>query len=113
MSLDEYLGVEQKTIESLAHYRDFILDIIKVCPQVRDTNLLYRLREAFPEFNYKRATFYRYVKRLREETGYVQKEFHRRRGIRNTPEPGFEGKWTLGNSRCPICMAESRGFTSL
>lgn len=101
MPLDDYLGIERKTIEGLAHYRDFILDIIKVCPQVRDTNLLYRLREAFPDFNYKRATFYRYVKRLREETGFVQKEFHRRRGIRNTPEPGFEGQVDFGQYKMP------------
>lgn len=73
MPLDDYLGIERKTIEGLAHYRDFILDIIKVCPQVRDTNLLYRLREAFPNFNYKRATFYRYVKRLEKKQALFKK----------------------------------------
>ena len=72
MTDEEYESIGHKTISGLEHYRDYILDIIKVCPQVRETNLLYRLREAFPEFNYKRATFYRYVKLLREQTGYVQ-----------------------------------------
>ena len=91
MTDEEYESIGRKTLSGLEHYRDYILDIIKVCPQVRETNLLYRLREAFPEFNYKRATFYRYVKLLREQTGYVQHEVARRREIRSTPEPGYEG----------------------
>ena len=96
MTDDEYESIGRKTLSGLEHYRDYILDIIKVCPQVRETNLLYRLREAFPEFNYKRATFYRYVKLLREQTGYVQHEVSRRRGIRSTPEPGYEGQVDFG-----------------
>lgn len=91
MTDEEYKSVGRKTISGLDHYRDYILDIIKVCSQVRETNLLYRLREVFPKFNYKRATFYRYAKLIREQTGYVQHEVSRRRGIRSTPEPGYEG----------------------
>ena len=96
MTDDEYESIGRKALSGLEHYRDYILDIIKVCPQVRETNLLYQLREAFPEFNYKRATFYRYVKLLREQTGYVQHEVARRRGIRSTPEPGYEGQVDFG-----------------
>lgn len=43
----EFDGLGFRAREGLSRYRDYILDILKVCPQVRDTNLLYRLREAF------------------------------------------------------------------
>ncbi|MFI3165527.1 MAG: DDE-type integrase/transposase/recombinase [Bacillota bacterium] len=83
------------------------MDILKVCPQVRDTNLLYRLREAFPDFNYKRTTFFRYMKDLREESGYVVKDFSRRRGIHETPSPGFEAQVDFGQ----VKMQDMCGIT--
>ncbi|MFI3165538.1 MAG: DDE-type integrase/transposase/recombinase [Bacillota bacterium] len=103
----EFDGLGFRARDGLSRYRDYILDILKVCPQVRDTNLLYRLREAFPDFNYKRTTFFRYMKDLREESGYVVKDFSRRRGIRETPSPGFEAQVDFGQ----VKMQDMYGIT--
>ena len=48
------------------NYRQYILEHLKICPQMRDTNIYIKLVEAFPDLQVKRATFYRYIKALRE-----------------------------------------------
>ena len=52
------------------NYRQYILEHLKICPQMRDTNIYLKLVEAFPDLQVKRATFYRYMKALREQHGY-------------------------------------------
>lgn len=52
-------------------YRGYIHDIIKFYPQIKDSVIWYRLGEEFPNHDLKRATFYRYMKRIREECGFV------------------------------------------
>ena len=42
--------LKKDDIPYLDNYREFILSILRVCPQTRETNILYRLREEFPDF---------------------------------------------------------------
>lgn len=58
----------------LDSYREYVLSIIKVTPQINDTTILYRCIEEFEDFNVPRMTFLRFVKRVREEIGFVKKE---------------------------------------
>lgn len=46
----------------LDSYREFILSILRVYPQTRETNILYRLKEEFPDFECRKTTFYKYMK---------------------------------------------------
>lgn len=41
----------------LDNYREFILSILRVCPQTRETNILYRLREEFRTSSAERPPF--------------------------------------------------------
>jgi hypothetical protein len=34
---------------------------------------MYRIKDQFPDFSCKKTTFFRYVKDLREQTGYVRR----------------------------------------
>jgi transposase len=68
----EFFKLEQGKMDYLENYRSYILDILKVTPQIRGANMLYKLREAFPDFASSTPTFYRYLKKLREEVGLAQ-----------------------------------------
>ena len=69
--LDEagFNALKRDDIPYMDQYREFILSFLRVCPQTRETNILYRLREEFPDFNCNKRTFYRYMHILREQTG--------------------------------------------
>ena len=68
----DFFKIEQGKIHYLENYRSFITDILKVTPQIRGANMLYKLKEAFPDFASSTPTFYRYLKKLREEVGLTQ-----------------------------------------
>lgn len=51
------------------NYHQYILEQLKLCSQIRDTNIYLRLMEAFHDLQVKRATFYRYMKAFREQNG--------------------------------------------
>ena len=71
-SEDAFQKAEKQKIYHLEDYRAFILDIIKLTPQTRCANILFRLQETFEDFEVSKTTFYRYVKQLREESGLAQ-----------------------------------------
>ena len=48
--------LKKDDIPYLDNYREFILSILRVCPQTRETNILYRLREEFPDFECRKST---------------------------------------------------------
>jgi len=73
---EEFLESQRNVIynreSQLDNYKGFILDILRICPQIKQTNILYRLTEEFPDFKVNRSTFYRYVRKLREQNGLEQ-----------------------------------------
>lgn len=98
--LDEagFDSLKRDDIPYMDQYREFILSILRVCPQTRETNILYRLKEEFPEFECNRKTFYKYMKKLREQTGYVQFE-GRVTSVREESPPGYEAQVDFGQYR--------------
>lgn len=56
--------LKKDDIPYLDNYREFILSILRVCPQTRETNILYRLREEFLDFECRKTTFYKYMRKL-------------------------------------------------
>ncbi len=79
----------------LDQYRAFILNILKICPQTQATNIMYRIKDQFPDFNCKKTTFFQYVKDLREQTGYVKPE-NRQTAFREETPPGYEAQVDFG-----------------
>ncbi|MGB4157086.1 MAG: hypothetical protein WBJ89_06480, partial [Caldicoprobacterales bacterium] len=69
MSEKDYVKKAEKERYHMDNYRQYILEQLKLCPQIRDTNVYLKLMEAFPDLQVKRATFYRYMKALREQHG--------------------------------------------
>ena len=47
----------------LDNYRQYIIEILKICPQINNTVLLRRVKDDFSDFDIPAATFFRYVKR--------------------------------------------------
>ncbi len=58
-SVRKWWDIEEKTFDErikgniayLDNYREFILNILRLCPQTRETNIYYRLQEEFPDFH--------------------------------------------------------------
>lgn len=94
---DEFCRLPTRVRLGYEKYREYILGILKVTPQIKETNILFRLKSEFPDFEYTRITFYRYMKRLREETGYdTYKNKDRYRAMRERPQPGYEAQVDFG-----------------
>ena len=87
--------LQNRSSFKLDSYREYILSLIKITPQINDTTILYRCMEEFDDFDTKRMTFMRFVKRVREESGYVKKE---RRVYKVGAEPlaGLEAQVDFG-----------------
>ena len=93
--VDSYI---QNTRPYLEQYRAFILSVLKVCPQTQATNIMYRLKDEFPDFECGKTAFFKYIRELREETGYVKPE-HRETSFREQTKPGYEAQVDFGQYR--------------
>ena len=95
LSLEEFNALQDKEGNKLDKYANYILDIIKKTPTIKDSNIYYKLREDFPEFTASEPTFYRYVKALRKEYGYDR---FKKKGtsIRSEAIPGEEAQVDFG-----------------
>jgi len=70
---EDFLSVQAQFTPYLDKYRQFIVDQLKLCPQIRTTNLLFKLSQHFDEFAAPgKNTFFRYIRKLREELGLLQ-----------------------------------------
>jgi transposase len=108
MTVEEFEKRPKKVRDQIEPYRDFILDIIKTFPQIQTGNIYFRLQEAFPGFKYNRTEFYRYIKRLRIETGYdVYKDKKRLMTMKESLPPGFEAQVDYGQYK----MKDMYGLT--
>jgi len=95
MSKEDYAREAEQEKYHMDNYRQYILEQLKICPQIRDTNIYLKLIEAFPDLQVKRATFYRYMKALREQHGY-QHTRKRKISPREVSPPGYEAQADFG-----------------
>lgn len=91
----EFLSSRSHQPKSLEQYREYILSVLKVYPQIRATNMYFKLTEQFSDFNCKRSTFFRFFSKLLKETGYIK---YRERIIspRSQLPPGYEAQVDFG-----------------
>jgi transposase len=78
----------------LDNYRQYIIEILKICPQINNMVLLRRVKDDFSDFDIPAATFFRYVKKVREQTGLLKPA--RKFAVREVTEPGYEGQVDFG-----------------
>ena len=95
---DEFLNAEKTRFEYLDLYKEFMLEQLHTCPQIRVTNLYFKLEESFPDFACPRSAFYRYIQKLRADYGYDQ--FTGRQTKPRAPlPPGFEAQVDFGQCK--------------
>jgi transposase len=95
MCKEDYAEEAEQEKYHMDNYRQYILEQLKLCPQIRDTNIYLKLMEVFPELQVKRATFYRYMKALREQHGY-QHASKRKTSPREVSPLGYEAQADFG-----------------
>ena len=93
-SYDEFLAIQKQHEFVLDNYRQYIIEMLKTCPQINNTLVRRRLEERFSDFDVPATTFYRYMKRLREQTGLIKPP--RKGAIRDEVQPGYEGQADFG-----------------
>lgn len=109
MSEEEFNKRPKKVREQLDPYRDYILGIIKAFPQIQTGNIYFRMQETFPDFKFNQAEFYRYVKKLRIETGYdVFKDKKKLVTIKESLPPGFEAQVDYGQYKLTDMYGNTR-----
>ncbi len=95
---EEFLNAEKPRFEYLDNYKEYMLMQIRTCPQIRVTNLFFKIKENFPDFECQRTTFYRYVQKLRYDYGYDHYT-----GRQTTPRkplpPGYEAQVDFGQCK--------------
>ena len=95
---DEFLNAEKTRFEYLDLYKEFMLEQLHTCPQIRVTNLYFKLKENFSDFDCPRSAFYRYIQKLRADYGYDQ--FTGRQTKPRAPlPPGFEAQVDFGQCK--------------
>lgn len=78
----------------LDNYRQYIIEILKIYPQINNIVLLNRIKEDFSDFEIPPSTFFRYVKKVREQTGLIKPP--RKFILREQTEPGYEAQVDFG-----------------
>lgn len=91
---EEFHSLDRNSEYVLDNYRQYLIEQIKVTPQINNTTLFRRVKNAFPDFEIPKSTFFRYVKKLRTQTGYEKSG--RVAQLRAESEPGFEGQVDFG-----------------
>lgn len=71
-------ALKRDDVPYMDQYREFIIGILRICPQTRETKIMYRLKEEFPNFECNRSTFYKYMKKLVKKADCQEKCFLRR-----------------------------------
>lgn len=78
----------------LDNYRQYIIEILKISPQINNTVLYKRIKDDFSEFDVQSLSFFKYVKEVREQTGLIKPK--RKFQIREVTEPGYEAQVDFG-----------------
>ena len=92
---DDLLNAENTRAEYLDNYKEFMLSQLHICPQIKVTNLFFKLKETFPDFECSRTPFYRYVQKLRYDYGYDHYTGRQTKPRKPLP-PGYEAQVDFG-----------------
>lgn len=87
--------LQSRTDYTFETYRDYIISLLKVTPDLNDTAVLYRVKEEFEDFDISRNTFFRHLKNLRQETGYVNSRITME-SLKADSLPGYEAQADFG-----------------
>lgn len=91
---EEFLEIEKSNEIVLDNYRQYLIEQMKITPQINNSTMLKRVKTEFPDFDVPKSTFYRYIKSLRSQTGYEKSR--RILQMRAETEPGYEGQVDFG-----------------
>ena len=82
----------------LDQYKEFLLEQIRACPQIKTTNLFYKTQDAFSDFECPRSAFYRYVLQLKRDYGFEKFTGRQTQPREDTP-PGYEAQVDFGQCK--------------
>ena len=91
----EFYEMKNTRFFYLDQYKEFLLEQIRACPQIKTTNLYYKTQDAFPDFDCPRSAFYKYILQLKRNYGY-EKFTGRQIQPRPDPSPGYESQVDFG-----------------
>lgn len=94
-SEEEFEKAEIMKLGRAEPYRAYILELLRVQPNLRTGVIELRLKEAFPGYSVPKSILYHYMLKLREEAGYKLAS-QRRMSMRPELPPGYEAQVDFG-----------------
>ena len=91
----EFYEMKNTRFFYLDQYKEFMLEQIRACPQIKTTNLYYKTQDAFADFDCPRSAFYRYVLQLKRDYGFEKFTGRQTQPREDTP-PGYEAQVDFG-----------------
>lgn len=87
---DEFKGIQEESIQTFDKYKDYVVGILKVTPAIPDKNVMFKLKEAFHDFDIFTSAVYRYLKSLRKEYGLISsKKIHKKKSESEEAQADF------------------------
>ena len=109
MSEDEFLRRSSLSHDKLDKYKEFIIEKLKQYPTMTSSQILDRLKEELNEdIHTSIASYYRYMKRLRQQEGFVLTRQLRQYRIASQSPPGELAQVDLGQMK----MKDLNGSTT-
>ena len=94
----EFQNALQKQENRVENYRQYIVDLIHLTPQISSSRIYAKIQEQYPEFDCSKTKFFEYVKRVRAEIG-IEKKRSRTTTMRAECSPGSEAQVDFGQYR--------------
>ena len=98
MTEDEFKAFQEESGPVFDKYKTFVLEILKTTPTIPERNVMFKIKEVFPDFKISHSGFYRYMKNLRKEYGF-DKYKRRNTVLRRDSEPGEEAQVDFGQDK--------------
>ena len=94
----ECFELQETRAHYLDSYKEFILEQLRICQQIKTINRFYKTKEDFSDFDCPRTAFSRYIKALREDYGYSRFSGRQTEPCDALP-PGYEAQVDFGQSK--------------
>ena len=97
MAEDDFLEYSEIKNEKFGKYKGFIADLIKQSPEIKSTTIWDRLYENFGKIDSSKSQFYKYMKKIRIQQGFIYDYVKRKHSPMESP-PGEQAQVDLGQT---------------
>lgn len=95
---EEFFKMQNTRFFYLDQYKEYLLEQIRTCPQIKTTNLYFKTIDEFDDFDCPRSSFYSYIRKLKRDYGF-EKFTGRQIRYRDETPAGYEAQVDFGQGK--------------